>query len=554
MPCSECGHILFVNHNKSKLLCPDCLDIDIADPKIVEEKIDRDRELLKDGQLLGLLEEYDKSHLLLYLIERLNKISHKFYETRRLQMQEFAYLNHLIKIIYKTDESRFGDQYLDRGDELDDDIDLLLSSQSHLVSGLKDVEDEFRLCLEFPVSMESGRFLFGDYDLRDTEYRYSFHRCLRSLIGGRQEDVDLFDKTHDEIRDFDRPTADEIETLEDFGDTFYGFILSMLFVASLDNITNEIYGTFMPDYVSVFDLSDFLDRIDALFANEDGEIVLQDSTLAAASEEGLHQAGTNTFENNWDEVRDYVVVSDDNLGAHPFLFDVEVSQVVQQQPGRPPTVRQFTQYVYPRWYAKLLRFQIFPLLQNDDKDSGHEILDTVATDRGIQFEENLYEYLREQEFECYHSAEIPGNDSSEMDLIVVNEDQDELWFIECKFLMPETLMNTAEGIERLNEKFDHKIFNIEVDRYEGAPTGITLPETVDLWLSLSPGDRFTSARDNTNSPDPEIRQSWQDLTPRVMVVSNLVPSFVEKEGVEFRTDLELLEMVENEDIVYEVSY
>jgi hypothetical protein len=328
----------------------------------------------------------------------------------------------------------------------------------------------------------------------------------------------------------------------------------MLFVASLDNITNEIYSTFMPDYVSVFGLSDFLDRIDALFATDDGEIVLQDSTLAATSEQGLTQAGTNTFQGDWDEIRDYVVISDDNLGAHPFLFNVEVSQVVNQQPGRPPTVRQFTQYIYPRWYAQLLRFQIFPLLQNDHQDSGHEILETVAKDRGQQFEANLYEYLQEQGFECYHSAEIPGNDSSEMDLLVVNEDQDELWFIECKFLMPETLMNTAEGIERLNEKFDHKIFNIEVDRYEGAPTGLTFPETVDLWLSLSPGDRFTSAGDDSDSPDHEIHQSWQDLTPRMMVVSNLVPSFVEKEGVEFRTDLELLEMIEEEDTVYDVRY
>ncbi|AKU09846.1 hypothetical protein [Haloferax gibbonsii] len=543
-----------MNREEEKLLCPNCLNIEIADLDVVEDKVERDRQLLRDENLIRLLEDYDKDHLLLYLIERLNIISYEFYENRRLNMREFAYIIYLINIVYTADESQFGNDQLDRGDDPDDIIDALLSTQAELVTALNHIEDRFRVCLEYPVPMTDGKFLFGDYDLRDTEYRYCFERCLRSLIGGREEDVERFDKTHEEIRDFEKPTSDEIDTLEDFGNTFYGFILSMLFVASADSTVGDIYGTSMPDNVSVFDLTEFLDRIDSQFANEEGELILQDSTLAMTNEDGLAQAGEKTFSDDWEDVREFVVVGEENLDAHPFLFEISVTDVYYQQPGRPPKTRELTRFVYPRWYAQLLRFQIFPLLQNGDKNSGHEILNKVATWRGIEFEKNLYGYLAGQGFECYHSAEIPGEDSSEIDLLVVNEDKDELWFVECKYLMPELLMNTAEGIEALNGKFDHKVFNIMVEGYEGSPTGLPFPEKVDLWLGLNPGDRFTALDGQGEKVGHEFPSDWQNLVVRKLVVSNLVPSYVEKNSVEFRTDMELLEMIEEEDRVFAVKH
>lgn len=554
MPCSDCSHLLILDHNNEKLVCPNCLDIQIADQDKIEEKVRRDRQFLRDENLVQLIQEYDKGHLLLYLIERLNKVSYRFYENRRLKMREFAYINYLIQIVYTADESSFGDKHLDRGDELDEEIDTLLSTQAELVRALKHVEDRFRLCIEYPVPMSDGKFLFEDYDLRDTEYRYCFQRCLKSLIVGREEELELFDKTHEQIRNFERPSSDDIDTLEDFGDTFYGFILSMLFIASADNTVGDIYGTMMPDYVSVFGLSDLFDRINGQFVNEDGEVMLQDSKLAWTTEEELTQAGEDTFGEDWEEVREYVVVGRDNLDAHPFLFEVTVNVPYYQQQGRPPKTREQTRFIYPRWYAQILRYQIFPLLQNGNADSGHEILNTVATRRGKQFEENLYAYLTDQGFECYHSAEIPGEDSSEIDLLVVNDEEGELWFIECKYLMPEILMNTAEGVEDLNAKFDHKVFNIEADRYEGSPTGLPFPEKVETWLRLSPTDRFTAQNKDGEEMEYEMKGGWQDLKVRKMVVSNLVPSYIQKDTVEFRTDMELLEMIEDEDDVYAVEY
>lgn len=88
-----------MNRDEEKLLCPNCLDIEIADRDVVEDKIERDRQLLRDANLVRLLENYDKEHLLLYLIECLNLISHDFYGKCRLKMREFAYINHPIKIV-----------------------------------------------------------------------------------------------------------------------------------------------------------------------------------------------------------------------------------------------------------------------------------------------------------------------------------------------------------------------------------------------------------------------------------------------------------------------
>lgn len=108
MPCSDCGHLLILDHNNEKLVCPNCLDIKIADRDEVEEKIERDRQLLRDENIVKLMQDYDKGHLLLYLIERLNKVSHGLYENRRLKMREFAYINYLINLVYSTEESEFG--------------------------------------------------------------------------------------------------------------------------------------------------------------------------------------------------------------------------------------------------------------------------------------------------------------------------------------------------------------------------------------------------------------------------------------------------------------
>lgn len=551
MPCAECGNVLIVNHEDKDLRCPECLGLDIADPSIIERKIERDRDLLRDENLVSLLEDYSKDHLLLYLIERLNVAALGMYENRRLNHREFSYLNYLIQIIYPVDRSEFGDEYLQRSGDLAEEIDNLLATQAELVNALNHIEDGFRLCLKYIVPMPDGKFLFSDYDIRDTEYRHCFWRNLRSLMGGQPEYVDLFDETDQQIRDFDTPASDEIQTLEDFANTFFEFMLSLLFIASADEIVGDIYTTFLPSTVTVFDIQELLDEIDQQFTDDDDNVVLQDSTLGWTNEDGLDNAGNTVFGDDWDDVKKSIVVSEDSLDAHPFLFKLTVEAVLKRPAGRHPITRERIRVAYPRFYSKLLKYQIFPLLQNEGEDSGHQILTSISTSRGLRFERNVYNYLIEEGYEVYHSAEIPSIDSSEIDVITVDSEGDEIWFIECKYLLPETSMNTADGIENLNAKFDHKVFNIDNGTYEGSPTGQPFPDKVETWLNQNPATVFTwQEGEESKRVEQEIDSEWLGMNPKMMVVSNLVPSYLEKQGVEFLTDMELVQRVNDEEDLY----
>ena len=483
----------------------------------------------------------------------LSRISHGFYESRRLDYLDFSYLNYLLKIVYSTDKDQFGEDYLERDGGLDDRIEAAVDSQSRLLSALRHIEEDFRICLKYPVSQTNEKFLFGEYDIRDTEYRYGHWRCLKSLMGGEEEQKEVFDRASIAVRNFDTTEGNEIESLQEFADTFFEFIIALLFIASADDIVGDIYTTSLPSSVNVFDIKELLNRIDGRFTDEDDNFLLQDETLAVTTPEDLNEAGEAAFGDLWPNVADSIVIGEDNLDAHPFLFRVETEQIIKEPSGRPPVTREITRIVYPRYYAQILRYQIFPLLSNGEDPSGHDILSEVSKERGLDFEEKVYEYLDSQGFDSYYSAEIPEFDSSEIDVLAVNEETEELWFIECKYLLPALRMETAEGMEELNGKFCHKVFNENVDEW-GDPTGRPFPEKVESWLGMKPGADFRWKDTTTDSEDvmDEFQSEWQNLDYRMLVVSNLTPTFVERDGVEFRTDVELVEMVEDEDPVFEI--
>jgi hypothetical protein len=548
MPCADCGNPLIVCKEYNDLRCPYCLDLDIESSETIHEKIERDRDRLKDENLVQLIQEYSKDHLLLYLIERLNITATALYENRRIDHSLFSYLNYLIKIILLVDSDEFGDEYLDRDqNSLDEDIELLVQSQAEVVNALNHIEEDFRLCINYPVPPVKDDFVFSEYDLRDTEYHQCYFRNLRSLMGGKEEYVEHFDEASTELRNFDWPGFSEDESLREFAETSYEFILSMLFIASADEIVGETYTTFPPDNVSVHKIDEILEGLDQRFVDDEGNVVLQDSTLAVTTEEELDEVGQEVFPENWGDVKQSLVISKNNLDAHPFLFKLDLEEVVREVSGRPPITREVTRIVYPRFYAKILRFQIFPLLQNGDKPSGNEILNDIAIERGEEFEKNVYRYLSSQRFDSYYSAELPGVESSEIDVIAVDSDEDELWFIECKYLQPVIQMNALEGIQNLNEKFDHKVFNVEADAYEGSPTGLPFPEKVQQWNESDVGDRFTWVDpDGENSISERYPPTWKEYEVRMMVVSNLCPSYSVKEGVEFYTDMEFVQLLHGE--------
>jgi hypothetical protein len=200
--------------------------------------------------------------------------------------------------------------------------------------------------------------------------------------------------------------------------------------------------------------------------------------------------------------------------------------------------------IYPKFYDLIVRLQLFPLFRNGpDQPTGHDLLSEITAKRGKQFEQNLYEYLKALWYESYHSAELSKNYATEIDVTVVNED--EIWFIERKYLMQEINMNSAEGIKRVNETFDHKVFNQE-GGYGHAPTGDPFDERVERWLNLKDGKEFQTqvGPDEDATKIREFKPEWLDLEPRMMVVSNIVPSYTTKRNVKFLTDVEFVELLE----------
>lgn len=542
MPCLTCDSLLLVNHEQQKLFCPFCTGLNVEEQHIVDQKADQGLDFFRDERLLDVIEDYSKGNLLLYLMERLNKVADDFLDSRRLKLNEYSYLNHLIRLIYPR--TGFGDDHLDRGEELDKNIDVLIKAQSSLIKNLKHSKDDFNYCVPRPFATGDKPF-FGEYDLYSTEYRWAFYRCLRSLGCGLEKDVDLYDETYKSFRSFDTPEGSMFDSLDNFVQIAFEFIVELLFISSADDIVGEIYETWLPDEVSVLDLHEFLETVNKQFENARGTLILQDSKLGMASEEEVEVIGERVFEDLWPVVKEKIIVSEDNLDAHPFLFKMDVEKVIKEVPGRDPLTREVPRVVYPRFYDFLMLFQIFPLLKNGEQPKGHDLLTQENKRRSEIFERNLYEYLVDQGFECFHSAEIKGSDREEIDVLAVNHEEDELWFIEAKYILPETDMNTSEGIENLNGKFDFKVFNDE-DGYIGEPTGDPFPEKINVWLDLKNGDIFTSqvGPEESDREEHSFQEEWLDLEPRKFVVSNLTPSYVEKLGIRFLTDLELKEYLE----------
>jgi Holliday junction resolvase-like predicted endonuclease len=542
MPCSECGHLLYVDYDNQELRCPQCKGLPLEDDDILQRKIQEGKDLFSEENQIQLLQEYSKEHLLLYLISRLNYLGKTFYDTRGFSVREFSYLNYLIKNIYQCDD--FGDGFLETGfDEIAAEIDALLDAQGELINALNHAEEGFRFCVPWPVEMPNAKTFFGEYWFRDSEYRLCYHRCLRSLMGGTEDDKEIYDWTAEIIRDFDRPAADEIDSLRDFADCFYEIIASLKFVAAANETVGDIYTTF-PTGATVFDLKDFLDCLDTQFGDREHAAMRRKGITAAPSEALVDTCGERTFGDNWGILKDQLIIGENNLGAHPFLFRIEHEEVLKKVPGRDPITTMREKIIYPKFYDLIVRLQLFPLLRNgSDQSTGHELLSEITAKRGKQFERNIHEYLLARGYESYHSAELSKNNPTEIDVIAVSDN--EIWFIECKYLMPEINMNSAKGIKRVNETFDHKVFKLE-GGYEHAPTGDPFDEKIERWLNVEGGVEFRTqvGPDEDDIEMRDFKPEWLDLEPQMMVVSNIVPSYATKRNVKFLTDVEFVELLE----------
>ena len=117
------------------------------------------------------------------------------------------------------------------------------------------------------------------------------------------------------------------DSLDNFVRIGFEFIVELLFLASVDDIN-------LPGEVSVLDLFEFLELVNKQFENPRGILILQDHRLGMASIEEVEAINERIFGELWPEVEEKIILSEENLDAHPLLFKMDVEKVIKHVPGR----------------------------------------------------------------------------------------------------------------------------------------------------------------------------------------------------------------------------
>jgi Holliday junction resolvase-like predicted endonuclease len=547
MPCSECSHTLVYDRAKERLYCPACLNHPVADESQIKKKASAIREeYLNNSEIIVLLEEFGSLRVISELLHELNSGAFGIPDENRMAFNKFFTPTPIIQAVYKNwDEF---DHHFDPGntdvqDAVRDHIETLLEAGSSLIPILKQIQEDFAVAYELtPVDSDWTDF-YANHEFKHTEYWLCSERCKRATVGAREEYRQQFLEQQEIFRTFRKPEKEDIDSVREFGDYWYGFIASMGFSATLDESLQDAFTTDFPDSVTIFDIEEFLSCVDNAVEDQLKGRGEKDTRSCSLEESSLDTCGKHVFGSDWTEVKKFLLVSPSNPDAHPMFFKVSGTQEKKLPNWRRSRPIQFDKILYPDFFALLLKFQIFPLLKNNGLETSKDVLDDLTAKRGLEFERNVFEYLSEQDLEGYHSCKMSKKNENEVDVIFVRDGT--LYFVETKFVLPTLNMQTQRGIRDVNATFDEKVFQ----------DGPAFDEKVDAWLDLDPGFEFTH-QEGTGENDrisEEIPSEWGELDVEMLVVSNFVPSYLEKRGVRFLTDLELHQWIgDGEDVFIDV--
>lgn len=553
MPCENCGSLLSVDMSERELFCLNCQGENMVEQSELEDIAYQIREnVLTDDALIDLLEDYGRGNLIVYLLTRLNYLSKNKLENQYTSAKELTNITYLITKLFERDE--LGDeQELEDHTELPEEIQVQINAQARLVGSLEDMKQKFKVAVRNREQPGDWQDFLNHHDFYDTEYKLCYLRCAESIMAGDPDKMDTYNEVCRNFRSFERTDAEDIETVGEFADAFYEYIMEWKFLGSNRDRYEDIYTTWLPDSVDILQLRELLNNLDELYEREQHAGMWEEGLAAIAGTNEINRCGRDVFSSEWSAVKENLIMRDDNQEAHPFLFAVTATEERQFSEGRPPVEYEVERIIYPRFYARLLHYQIFPMLQNADESSSHDILKEVTARRGSEFERNIYEFLDQKGLECYHSAKITRNNPNELDIIFRWEDT--LYFVEIKYIMPRLKTNSLEGVEELNSVFNFKIFKEATGYYqeEGIePEGKPLKQKFKNWKDLEPSDEFSIqvGRDEEDRERTEVEEDWANLDKEVIVISNAVPSYIEKDGIRFLTDFEFYQMIEEDENVF----
>lgn len=553
MPCSTCNCPLAYHDSKQLLYCPRCLDLPVADKNLIEEKASYIREqYLNQPELIQILEEFGTVRVIAKLVTELNEGAAGIAQENRMQFRQFFHPTPLIMNVYKNVdafEDHFDPNDADAQEEVHERVDTLLDADTVLIPILKQIQEDFTIPLEFTPGIGNWRDFYSNHSFQKSEYWLCSERCMRANVGAREEFRDAFLDQQEIFRSFTSPDRGDVETIRDFGSFWYGLIVSLGFAATLDTTIKDVYTTDFPEYVTIFDIEDLLDEVDSVVADQLQARGNGDLRPGSLDENDFDACGKSVFGDRWGGVKEHILVSEANLDAHPLFFKISGTQEVKLPKWRESRRMPFTRIVYPDQFSFLLKFQLFPLLKNGDADHSRDILADLTGERGLEFERNVYEYLDRKTSNSYHSCKTSKQNGNEIDVIFTHDGT--VYFVEVKFVLPTLNMMSQRGIQSVNSTFDEKIFN------QGAESGKPFPEKVSAWLNLDAGTEITyqNSPDRTDRVREKLNHAFSNLDTEMLVVSNFVPSYLEKRGVRFITDLELYQWIENgDDVFYDVLH
>lgn len=550
MPCTDCGHPLYIERDTKQFSCPNCSHLEFEDPDVIKQKIEEKREILSKENIINLIKSYKKDQLVLLFVQELNKVAHELYKNRKMNIREWVYLNTIIE--YILEEDGFGDETFDTTEELPEELDSVVSAFSALNKNLDLVEEEFKYCAPKVVSDKSKLTLAGEYMIFDSEYHVGYFRCAESMMGGSEDSIDYFDVSRESIREEDIMSLSDVESPEDFGRSYFNQILSFVFMMTSEEQSKERYSLNAPDSIDITEVMDFLEYLNEQFTERQHAYLFENPVLTATDPQTVDTCGRRAFgRQGWADLKDEIIVSEENIGAYPLLYELTTKRTINPESFRRPREQDVAFVFYPKFYSLLLRFHMFPMLKNGDNRSGEDVLDEMIRDAGDDFEKNIAEFLQSQGYECYFQSWISQSEKREVDIIAVSDSQ--TLFIEAKHFRPPMGLYSKSGIRGLNDKFDYEIFKEDNGYYDESPTGKEFDTIIHEW-STSEFSEFSFERlEDSERSDAVWQDSWLENDVYSLVVSNLTPSYVKKRGVRFLTDIELVKFVQDgEDTFYKI--
>lgn len=552
MPCPYCGQTLVYHDKKDSLYCPKCLQLPVADLDWIKQQAsDIQQQYLNHDDLLLLIEEYGLFRVIGTLTFELNKGAAGMITDNRLSVAKFFHSLPVIKAVYENAD-RFNDHFnpknADGQEELHERVEAFLNDATGLITVLNQVQEEFCIPIELTPIHRSWKDFFANFLFPHSEYWLCSERCLKANIGAREEIREDFMLKEVIFRSFDRPDKDEIDSVQDWADHWYGLQVSLGFTSALNKTVGEAFTTDFPDSLTIFDLEELLDKMTEAVQPSIAEAEPGDLRAVSIPEHKFDDIGKEVFGDSWEDVKPSITLSPENTNAHPLFFKISGTKAMEVRGGRRTRKVPQKQIVYPDQFSQLVKMQLFPFLENGDLEKSTSALSTLTERRGESFERYVYEFLSETTCEAYHSCKISKQSGKEIDTIFRKEGT--VYFVESKFMLPKLNMQMQEGIENVNQAFNEKIFKQGTDR-----SGKSFPEKVEAWRELDPSAEISHqvSRDESDRRWIQIPDEWIDDEFEMLVVSNFTPSYIEKHRVRFLTDLELYQWLENkEDVFYDV--